>query len=70
MHRLRDRRQDHRPWFPPTSADSSAIKPIYTTLKGWHESTTEGITEYDKLPKLAQEYLHVHREGDRRAKSV
>ncbi len=33
-----------------------AIKPIYTTLKGWHQST-EGITEYDKLPKAAQEYL-------------
>ncbi len=34
-----------------------AIKPHYTTLKGWHEST-EGITEFDKLPKAAQEYLH------------
>jgi adenylosuccinate synthase len=34
-----------------------SIKPIYTTLKGWNEST-EGITEFDKLPKLAQDYLH------------
>jgi adenylosuccinate synthase len=34
-----------------------SIKPIYTTLPGWHCST-EGITEFDKLPKLAQEYLH------------
>jgi adenylosuccinate synthase len=25
-------------------------------LKGWN-SSTEGITEFDKLPKLAQEYL-------------
>ena len=33
-----------------------SIKPIYTTLKGWHEST-EGITEWDKLPQLAQDYL-------------
>ncbi len=33
-----------------------SIKPIYTTLKGWNEST-EGITEWDKLPKLAQDYL-------------
>jgi adenylosuccinate synthase len=33
-----------------------SIQPIYTTLKGWNCST-EGITEYDKLPKLAQEYL-------------
>jgi len=33
-----------------------AIKPQYTTLKGWREST-EGITEFDKLPKAAREYL-------------
>jgi len=33
-----------------------AIKPRYTTLKGWREST-EGITEFDKLPKAAREYL-------------
>ena len=32
------------------------IEPMYTTLKGWMDKT-EGITEYDKLPKLAQEYL-------------
>ncbi len=32
------------------------IKPRYTKLKGWHEST-EGITEFDKLPRAAQEYL-------------
>ena len=34
-----------------------SIKPIYTTLKGWHCST-EGITEFEKLPQLAQDYLH------------
>ncbi len=33
-----------------------SIRPIYTTLKGWNEST-EGITEFDQLPRLAQEYL-------------
>ncbi len=33
-----------------------AIKPIYTTMKGW-SSSTEGITEWDKLPQLAQDYL-------------
>jgi adenylosuccinate synthase len=33
-----------------------AIKPRYTTLKGWRQST-EGIQQYDKLPKAAQEYL-------------
>ena len=32
------------------------IKPVYRTLKGWR-SSTEGITEFDKLPKAAQEYL-------------
>ena len=32
------------------------IKPVYTKLKGWRAST-EGITEFDKLPKAAQEYL-------------
>ncbi len=33
-----------------------SIKPQYTRLKGWREST-EGITDFDKLPKAAQEYL-------------
>ncbi len=32
------------------------IKPQYTKLKGWREST-EGITEFDRLPRSAQEYL-------------
>jgi adenylosuccinate synthase len=32
------------------------IKPVYTTLKGWKEST-EGITEFEKLPHAAREYL-------------
>ena len=40
------------------------IKPVYTTLKGWR-SSTEGITEFDKLPKAAQEYLRFQeRESD------
>ncbi|HXS12425.1 MAG TPA: adenylosuccinate synthase [Acidobacteriaceae bacterium] len=33
-----------------------AIEPVYTTLPGW-KSSTAGITEYDKLPKAAQDYL-------------
>ena len=33
-----------------------SIVPIYTTLKGWMAST-EGITEYDKLPRAAQAYM-------------
>ena len=32
------------------------IKPRYTTLKGWRQST-EGITEFDKLPQAARDYL-------------
>jgi adenylosuccinate synthase len=32
------------------------IKPHYTALKGWQKST-EGITEFDKLPQAAREYL-------------
>jgi adenylosuccinate synthase len=32
------------------------IKPVYTKLKGWQQST-EGITEFDKLPQAAREYL-------------
>ncbi len=32
------------------------IKPVYTTLKGWRQST-EGIAEYDKLPQAARDYL-------------
>ena len=32
------------------------IKPVYITLKGWREST-EGITDFEKLPAAAREYL-------------
>jgi adenylosuccinate synthase len=32
------------------------IKPVYTKLKGWRAST-EGITEFDRLPPEAREYL-------------
>ncbi len=43
--------------IPADMRGFEAIEPVYTTLKGWN-SSTEGITEFDKLPKLAQEYLH------------
>jgi adenylosuccinate synthase len=33
-----------------------SIKPRYTKLKGWREST-EGITDFEKLPLAAKEYL-------------
>jgi adenylosuccinate synthase len=32
------------------------VKPVFAKLKGWREST-EGITEFDKLPAAAREYL-------------
>jgi adenylosuccinate synthase len=32
------------------------IKPVYTKLKGW-QSSTEGITDFEKLPAAAREYL-------------
>jgi adenylosuccinate synthase len=32
------------------------IKPVYTKLKGW-SAPTEGIVEFDRLPRAAQEYL-------------
>ena len=43
--------------IPADMPGFGAIQPIYTTLRGWNTST-EGITEFDKLPKLAQDYLH------------
>jgi len=33
-----------------------AIKPVYTVLKGWQQST-EGITDFDRLPAAARDYL-------------
>ncbi len=32
------------------------VKPVYTRMKGWR-SSTEGITEFDKLPAEARDYL-------------
>jgi adenylosuccinate synthase len=43
-----------------------AIHPVYTTLPGW-KSSTAGITDFDKLPKAAQDYLHfIERETNAR----
>ena len=33
-----------------------SIKPRYTRLKGWRQST-EGVTEFDRLPHAARDYL-------------
>jgi adenylosuccinate synthase len=42
--------------IPADMRGFEAIQPVYAKLKGWNEPT-EGITEFDRLPKLAQEYL-------------
>jgi adenylosuccinate synthase len=42
--------------IPANVQGLASIKPIYTKMKGWR-STTEGITEFDKLPAAAKEYL-------------
>jgi adenylosuccinate synthase len=42
--------------IPADMRGFESIEPVYTKLKGWHCST-EGIMEFDRLPKLAQEYL-------------
>ena len=42
--------------IPADMRGFDSIEPVYTTLKGWNTST-EGITEFDKLPQLAQDYL-------------
>ena len=41
------------------------IKPVYTTLKGWREST-EGITEFEKLPEGGAGVSAVSGAGERR----
>jgi adenylosuccinate synthase len=33
-----------------------AIRPVYTRLRGW-KTSTEGVRDFDDLPKAAQEYL-------------
>ena len=43
-----------------------AIEPVYPTLPGW-KTSTEGVTEYDKLPRAAQDYLQfIERESGAR----
>jgi adenylosuccinate synthase len=41
---------------PADVAGLQKIEPVYTILKGWQQKT-EGITEFDMLPKAAQDYL-------------
>ena len=42
--------------IPADMLGFQAIQPVYTRLKGWN-CRTEGITDYEKLPRLAQQYL-------------
>jgi adenylosuccinate synthase len=42
--------------FPAVSHDLRKIKPIYESLPGW-QADTIGTTEFDDLPKLAQDYV-------------
>ncbi len=43
--------------IPADMRGFDSIEPVYTILKGWN-SSTEGITEFSKLPPLAQDYLN------------
>ena len=42
--------------FPAVSHDLRIIKPVYETLSGW-QSETVGITDFEKLPEKAKEYV-------------
>ena len=42
--------------FPAVSHDLRLIKPVYEVLEGW-KSDTVGVTEFEKLPPKAQEYV-------------
>jgi adenylosuccinate synthase len=42
--------------IPADVSGFDKIEPIYTKLEGW-QSSTEGITDFEQLPKAAQTYL-------------
>jgi adenylosuccinate synthase len=42
--------------IPADVSGFDEIEPVYTKLEGW-QSSTEGITDFEKLPKAAQTYL-------------
>jgi len=43
---------------PPNGADMfSQCEPVYESMPGWSESTV-GVTDYDKLPQAAKDYLN------------
>ncbi len=42
--------------MPATSQGLQAVEPVYESLPGW-KTSTEGISDYEKLPAKAQSYL-------------
>jgi len=42
--------------IPADVSGFEEIEPVYTKLQGW-QASTEGITEFDRLPQPAQDYL-------------
>jgi adenylosuccinate synthase len=42
--------------IPADVSGLEKIEPVYTKLEGW-QTSTEGITEFDRLPTAAQKYL-------------
>jgi adenylosuccinate synthase len=42
--------------IPADVSGLEKIEPVYTKMEGW-QTSTEGITEFDRLPKAAQKYL-------------
>ena len=42
--------------IPADVSGFEEIEPVYTKLAGW-QASTEGITEFDRLPQAAQKYL-------------
>ena len=43
-------------YFPSTPEELESVKPIYETLPGWKEKTSD-IRNYEDLPKLTKKYL-------------
>jgi len=52
--------------IPADVSGLEKIEPVYTKLEGW-QTSTEGITEFDRLPTAAQKYLRFL-EGESRAR--
>jgi adenylosuccinate synthase len=42
--------------IPADVSGFEQIEPVYTSMPGW-QTSTEGITEFDRLPQAAQSYL-------------